>query len=335
MTTNNISIQTTSPNRITYFDILKGIAIFLVVLGHCLQTFTPNWQDNQIALSIYMFHMPLFIFISGYFFYPSVKKIPLKEFIVKKFIHLYLPSLFWGLFNVSLMGVNKLLSNKDIEYYYFSNILFTGAWFLTALFIISTIGAFIEYSKSTQKIKIWILCYFIIYFLPPLWMVNEIKFLMPFFIMGILAKRYEITHISISAFLCMFILFIVCSYFYDFSYSLYTMKCNITEADYYLKSLIRFLAGISGITCISYLCMYVSNIPIPKCKEFFSYIGTITLPIYVLHQNFLIPNRFIQYTSNHIIIILLITIGCVFLSIIAYKIIHKSSILRLLCFGEK
>ena len=102
MITNNTSTQTTFPNRIAYFDILKGIAIFLVVLGHCLQIFTPNWQENKIALSIYMFHMPLFIFISGYFFYPSVKKIPLKEFIVKKFIRLYLPSLFWGLFNTPI-----------------------------------------------------------------------------------------------------------------------------------------------------------------------------------------------------------------------------------------
>lgn len=104
MKTNITSIKASSPNRIEHFDILKGIAIFLVVLGHCLQTFTPDWQNNNIALAIYMFHMPLFIFISGYFFYPSVKKLSLKDFIIKKFIHLYLPSLFWGLFNILLMG---------------------------------------------------------------------------------------------------------------------------------------------------------------------------------------------------------------------------------------
>ena len=153
--------------------------------------------------------------------------------------------------------------------------------------------------------------------------------------MGILAKQYEITYISFPVFLLILILFSACFHIYDFSYSLYTMKYNITEADYYLKSLIRFIAGISGITCINFLSRYISNLPLSKCKEVLSYIGTITLPIYVLHQIFLMPNRFIKYTSNHIIIILMITIGCILLSIITYKILHKSSILRLLCFGEK
>ena len=54
---------TNSKSRNIYFDILKGIAIF-----------NSNWESSIIGKTIYAFHMPLFMLISGYFFYPSVKK---------------------------------------------------------------------------------------------------------------------------------------------------------------------------------------------------------------------------------------------------------------------
>ena len=41
---------------------------------HVLQTFNSNWESSIIGKTIYAFHMPLFMLISGYFFYPSVKK---------------------------------------------------------------------------------------------------------------------------------------------------------------------------------------------------------------------------------------------------------------------
>lgn len=80
---------TNSKSRNIYFDILKGIAIILVAYGHVLQTFNSNWESSIIGKTIYAFHMPLFMLISGYFFYPSVKKTDYNHFIKKRFIHLY------------------------------------------------------------------------------------------------------------------------------------------------------------------------------------------------------------------------------------------------------
>lgn len=93
--------------RNTYFDILKGLAIFIVVLGHCLQTFYPNWTEAAISKVIVAFHMPLFMLVSGYFFYPSVLKTNCSFFIKKCFVHLYLPSLVWGVFSCLLIGGGK------------------------------------------------------------------------------------------------------------------------------------------------------------------------------------------------------------------------------------
>lgn len=93
--------------RNTYFDVLKGIAIIIVVYGHCLQTFYPNWTDSIMGRTIVTFHMPLFMLISGYFFYPSVLRADLQSFMKKRFMHLYLPSLMWGVFSCFLIGGGK------------------------------------------------------------------------------------------------------------------------------------------------------------------------------------------------------------------------------------
>ena len=48
-------------------DILKGFAILLVVLGHSVQYNLPGRFDESLIFRvIYSFHMPLFMFLSGY-----------------------------------------------------------------------------------------------------------------------------------------------------------------------------------------------------------------------------------------------------------------------------
>lgn len=50
------------------FDNLKGMLIILVVFGHFIERYvTKDEKLRYIYHFIYMFHMPLFIFISGYF----------------------------------------------------------------------------------------------------------------------------------------------------------------------------------------------------------------------------------------------------------------------------
>lgn len=44
--------------RVEYIDVARGIAMLLVILGHCHQT-----VDCTLILIILSFHMPLFFFI--------------------------------------------------------------------------------------------------------------------------------------------------------------------------------------------------------------------------------------------------------------------------------
>ena len=56
--------------RDLFWDNVKGILIFLVVLGHFLYSYANKIPDSMAAhiyIFIYSFHMPAFIFCSGYF----------------------------------------------------------------------------------------------------------------------------------------------------------------------------------------------------------------------------------------------------------------------------
>ena len=54
-------------NRSAYWDNIKGFLIFLVVFAHCLYDHQDKAVIDAIVKSIYLFHMPAFIFVSGFF----------------------------------------------------------------------------------------------------------------------------------------------------------------------------------------------------------------------------------------------------------------------------
>ena len=89
--------------RNIYIDFVKGIAIVLVVLGHCIQygsghvyLFEEEFFNNSLYKLIYSFHMPLFILISGFLFAYSCEKYNIKGFIWNRLKGLCVPILFWG-----------------------------------------------------------------------------------------------------------------------------------------------------------------------------------------------------------------------------------------------
>ncbi len=70
-----------------YINTVKGLAIFLMLWGHCIQCCALNSFDffeNNVFKFIYSFHMPLFMLVSGYLFYFSFQKRDVKELIVHR-----------------------------------------------------------------------------------------------------------------------------------------------------------------------------------------------------------------------------------------------------------
>lgn len=53
--------------RSAYWDNIKGFLIILVIFGHCRCNLQDSPINNVLVDAIYMFHMPAFVFVSGYF----------------------------------------------------------------------------------------------------------------------------------------------------------------------------------------------------------------------------------------------------------------------------
>ena len=63
--------------RESWIDVLKGIGIILVVIGH-------TSMENPLVKWIYVFHMPLFFALSGYMFGRGRKQYTFVKFTEKR-----------------------------------------------------------------------------------------------------------------------------------------------------------------------------------------------------------------------------------------------------------
>ena len=121
------SISNTYSNRYFFLDLAKGVAIILMLYGHCIQYCCAGSEvdffENIVFKTIYSFHMPLFMLISGYLFYFSFRKRDLKELLIHRVQSLVQPIIFGGLFMFLITdGPIAIIKGK------FSN-LFSGGWF--------------------------------------------------------------------------------------------------------------------------------------------------------------------------------------------------------------
>lgn len=132
-------MQQTTPianHRIEYFDLLKGIAIFLMVMGHVLTMCIRKIDAAFLFKLIAETHMPIFFFISGYLTYkctagstfatPNIKK---------RFCQLMIPffamSALWVLYFPHSHLLSPLSDNlPDLYRAYWKD----GYWFTLCLF---------------------------------------------------------------------------------------------------------------------------------------------------------------------------------------------------------
>lgn len=93
-------------NRNIKIDELKGMTALLVVVGHIIQYIICSGQgywENRVFCFIYSFHMPLFMFISGYSSYRA--KGHSVQWLWKRVVNLFVPFVIWSLFlNICIRG---------------------------------------------------------------------------------------------------------------------------------------------------------------------------------------------------------------------------------------
>ena len=143
-----------SNKRIKYIDMLKAFCIILVIAGH--MGYTPA----KVKLLLYIFHIPLFFFLSGMTL--NVEKYnSIIQFFSKKFKVIVIPCF---LMNISIFFIKsvilqpQLILKIDILYFIKALILadrmhmYYQLWFLNVLFLAEIVCYFaIKYSNTLYK----------------------------------------------------------------------------------------------------------------------------------------------------------------------------------------
>lgn len=138
--------------RNTHVDIMRGVAILLVVLNHTMTGCTSNSQDSFLFNIVWSLQMPLFILISGYVTRYS-KRISsggmLWSYVKRRTMAYLLP---WTVWTFLVRGV--LLGR--VEYFNPKSILWnmdSGYWFLISIWTISLIFGVSSYlaNRMTNK----------------------------------------------------------------------------------------------------------------------------------------------------------------------------------------
>lgn len=97
-------------NRIIWIDIAKAICIVLVVIGHYIPDIHPIWYGEMNKI-IYTFHMPLFMFASGFVYMATKNNVGYGKFLWRKVKRLMIPYL-----TVSLVVVTIKLCTQEGTY---------------------------------------------------------------------------------------------------------------------------------------------------------------------------------------------------------------------------
>lgn len=264
--------------RSAFWDNYKGILIILVVIGHFLFSYYQNLNNNlanTITTFIYLFHMPAFIFTTGY--------LSKSENVFKKKAFLKLILIFL-LFNTGIMLFDKLVNGTSFSllspYYSYWYILSVIWWRL----IIRPL------SKIKHLLPISILISILIGFWPgidnTLSIVRTISFF-PFFVLGyqydfknlkekILKdsklKLFLTTLITIFFFGILFL--IAHNYNFSINYLLYYTYKNFNAV------FIRIFLIIISLITIFLLYFTIPNKKIPFITKW----GKNCLLIYLIHR---------------------------------------------------
>lgn len=279
--------------RINFYDNLKFILILLVVVGHFLLFKLDTGASKGLFLFIYSFHVPLFIFITGYF----AKKIiaaDTNKRMNKIISYLLIYLIYKVLLFVTLHVILRL------PYEEFS--LFTESeppWYLLATAIWIIVMAVAKNIKPLYMLIFSIVCSLLVGYessITDQLVLARVIVFFPFFLMGyyltfekinnLINKLHSYKRNILIALILFLIIFFIFIFFGD---NLYFIRGLLTGRNPYAFIDVPFDIPLFGL--ILRFLWFLYNILmaliiftlIPRRKTFFTEFGSRTMQVYVLH----------------------------------------------------
>lgn len=337
---------TNKTQRDISFDIMKFLAIFLVVYAHGLQHFIyhmNSFSEDVVWREIQSFHMPLFMTIAGYFAVQSMNMTPL-NFVRKKAVTLLLPCVIWQIIAFPLSN-----SSSIIEFF---NLCVVNFWFLKSVFVCYILAylTFLLFRglsfPNNSQLLMWGGIFLIGTMFIPLF---DLPRMYPCFLLGMMIKKSKLTescYMPIILLLAL-IVFVVLSYIWCNDSNIWTSSISLMNAllgnnswydfsyNYIMKLAIGFAGSMLIITALKLLLPKQHK----KIFDMLAKVGSRTLGIYILQTYLLerIMSRFISLEAsvfNYVVGIPLISSAVIVICYYMILVIEKNKYCALLLLGK-
>lgn len=267
-----------------YFDNVKAVLIFLVVLGHFLLPIHGKSFLVVIKRLIYVFHMPLFVFVSGYFAKNIYKNGQYNFKKILYFIKAYI------IFVVAIQVVYEICGFRSFgEINFFSQ---SGApWYLFAMIVWYLLIPVIRKFRPVPVIAVSIVLALAAGYIKEIGdflCLSRILVFGPFFFLGyylekstldeVLRPEYKKIVVPAAAAICAGIL-VFGGKLKDELQMVYE-NISYYELDAWWAGALVRLGLLAAAFVISWAVLFY----IPKEKTSISFIGQHTMPVYMLHR---------------------------------------------------
>lgn len=273
--------------RILFVDVAKAICIILVVIGHYIPDNSPNWYV-AIHDIIYTFHMPLFMFASGYVYIATVKDIPYGRFILKKVRRLMVPYFTTSIIVISIkiltegsMSVdNPVTAASYLRMFYYPEAGYF-LWFIWALWwMFVIIPLFRTKSARLALFFIGLALHYTPLPLTDIFCLAQFKNMLVFFMLGVIAFDHARLHSFIKDFnvkqsVVIAAMFVVCQY----------IRFGVEEQGT-ITSVINILLPYLGILFIIEISKMWCQVAMLNKKSTILLVSTSSYIIYLFHTTF-------------------------------------------------
>jgi len=310
--------------KLVWVEILKGIGIVSVVAGHI--------YSSNINRYFFLFHMPLFFFLSGYLLKP---KRNFKEYFIKKVKHLLIP---YFAFLIPLYYLFGNFSSYDSGLFiqYISTALAGGKglsgnlgifWFVSSLFFSQQILNIILVKLNKTQTNIVVFLFLVIsylhsYYFAELWFVgniNSIFTIIPIMYIGYSFKKYGLITSKPTLIILLIITLLFTS---QFPNNVYDIKNNV-----YGYPIITLFSSLVIILTLIAFSKYIARTI--YLKKIFLPLGKASMVIMYVHLS--IKNYLLSHFHFNTHLQLLITL---LISYLIYYFLSKFYISRYIFLGK-
>ncbi|MFD1326924.1 acyltransferase family protein [Mycoplana ramosa] len=188
-------------SRVTWVDTARGAGIVLVAFGHVWRGLDGAGLISNVPLfrsvdaAIYLFHMPLFFFVSGLFFEQSVRRAGIVPSFWQRVETLLYPLLIWSWVTAGFLMLAGSVTNRPpislteaLLYPFPPKDVF---WFLWSLFFIQTLASLFATARTVHVLAFFVASFALLLALER-WPFPRLDFVtdnLSFFLAGVLLTR--------------------------------------------------------------------------------------------------------------------------------------------------